>query len=194
MDKAEVLVTHQKAHTKDSKTAQGNFNELGNQEVDELVQVRRVVLIHHEKYQLKALHIDWGHLGPRIFMKRLRQEGIPYVKMEVTDLCQQCTTCQEQKASNIGRQAGQHIKHTIPWKQIALDTMGPMKVATSVGHRYAIVGVCMATGYSVVLTSKSSNTVPVLQLLLLYLYIMILTVTILRVAIRLVIHIKQTNL
>jgi hypothetical protein len=32
-----------------------------------------------------------------------------------------------------------------------------MKVATSLGHRYAIV----ATGYSIVLTSNSSNAVPV---------------------------------
>lgn len=43
--------------------------------------------------------------------------------------------------------------------------MGPMKVATLLGHRYAIVAVCMATGYSIVLTSKSSNALAVLQML-----------------------------
>lgn len=104
-------------------------------------------------------------MGSRIFMKRLKDESIFYTREEVLEMCNKCATCQEQKVSNLGRTAGQHIKCNTPWKQIALDTMGPMKVATSLGHRFAIVAVCMATGYSIVLTSKSLNALPVLQML-----------------------------
>lgn len=109
MDKMDIVVSHQKAHTADSAGAEADFNQLGNREVDELVQMGRIVLYKQVKDQLKALHEDWGHLGSQIFMKRLKDEGILYTREEVLEICNKCPTCQEQKVSNLGWTAGQHI-------------------------------------------------------------------------------------
>lgn len=161
----DIVVSHQKAHTVDGGGKEADFNQQGNREVDELVQMGRIVLYRTEADKLKALHIDWGHPGPKIFIKRLRQDQIEFDPVEAKLVCQQCITCQEQKPSNLGRVSDQHIKTCTPWSQIALETMGPMKSATVLGHRYAIVAVCMATGYTMVHTAKTCNALPVLTML-----------------------------
>lgn len=73
--------------------------------------------------------------------------------------------CQEQKLSNRGRVKGQTIKNAVSWTEVALDIMGPMRLGTSMGQRYHIIAVCMATGYTVIITTKKATAHPVLIIL-----------------------------
>ena len=101
---------------------------------------------------LRTAHDDLGHNGfPRTYAALKRVFYWKGMKEDIRKHCKACTTCQLHKLENVKLKRKIFRPSLQPMDFICMDLIGEFHCPpppTSHGHRYALIAVCMLTGFT----------------------------------------------
>uniref|UniRef100_A0AAV2M8G8 ribonuclease H n=1 Tax=Knipowitschia caucasica TaxID=637954 RepID=A0AAV2M8G8_KNICA len=172
----QVNVYHQKAHAKEGE----HWAE--NKEVDNFVQLRKIVLVGAEKWErtekgrivpsecimetVMAVHEEIGHAGIKPTRRELAKLDLWIREKEIRKVLRECTVCGQFNAGRrVKRSDDLTIKSTVPWGSICMDVAGPMGISGKQGERYLIVLVDSMSGYMVAKAVRNATGSAVVTML-----------------------------
>ena len=111
---------------------------------------------------LRAAHNELGHNGfPRTYAALKRVIYGKGMKEDISKHCKMCATCILHKAGNVKFERKIFKPSLQPMDFICMDLIGEFHPPTSRGHRYALMAVCMLTGFTwcILLKTKTADEV-----------------------------------
>ena len=120
---------------------------------------------------LQAAHNESGHNGfPRTYSAIRRLCYWKGIKEDVLQHCRNCYTCQLHKTAAVKFEA-KHFKPSLkPMDFIAMDLIGEFHPPSSQGNCYALMGVCMLTGFTWCIPIKSKKATDVARAYMQHVY------------------------
>ena len=123
-----------------------------------------VVPVHYTLTLLRLVHDELGHNGSaRIYMLLRRLYYWKGLKPHIYRYVKQCRSCQQRNRQVVKYVQGQFKAPTTPMEFISMDLIGEFHPSSSKGHRYALTGFCILTGYTFCIPLKTKTAAEVIK-------------------------------
>ena len=120
---------------------------------------------------LRAAHDELGHNGfPRTYAAVKRVFYWKGMKEDIRNYCKTCATCILHRSENIKFERKIFHPSLLPMDFICMDLIGEFHPPTSHGHRYALMAVCMLTGFTWCIPLKTKTADKVVKAYLDHIY------------------------